>query len=117
MRFPQITGSGFALVAVLGIAAAATPQSETTGAGVAQAVRVDHTPKIDGTLDDPVWRTAPTVGDFRQREPLETQPATEMTEVLILFDSRHLYFGFHCYDHETVRLVSSHVRTVRLLDS
>src|SRR5256885_15195906 len=110
MRFPQITGSGFALVAVLGIAAAATPQSETTGAGVAQAVRVYHTPKIDGTLDDPVWRTAPTVGDFRQREPLETQPATEKTEVRILFDSRHIYFGIHCYDREPARIVGTQLR-------
>jgi hypothetical protein len=53
---------------------------------------------MDGTLDDPVWKTAPVLDDFRQREPFETQAATEKTEVRILYDHRHIYFGIHCYD-------------------
>src|SRR5262250_1257660 len=63
----------------------------------ASAVQVERPPRIDGTLEDPLWRTAPVIGDFRQREPLETQPATQKTEVHILYDSRHIYFGIHCY--------------------
>ena len=47
--------------------------------------------------------------DFRQREPLETQPATERTEVRILYDSRHIYFGVHCYDDPS-RIVANELR-------
>ncbi|PYV60470.1 MAG: hypothetical protein DMG95_14010, partial [Acidobacteria bacterium] len=59
----------------------------SSGSRIAVAVRTDHPPKLDGTLNDPLWISAPVIGDFRQREPLETQPATEKTEVRILFDS------------------------------
>jgi hypothetical protein len=33
---------------------------------VAEAVRVDHAPKLDGTLDDPLWQLAKPITDFRQ---------------------------------------------------
>src|SRR5215471_8522112 len=49
----------------------------------ANAVRTGQAPRMDGTLDDPIWGTAEVISDFRQREPLETQPATEKTDVRI----------------------------------
>src|SRR5947209_6510387 len=76
----------------------------------ATAVRTERAPRIDGTLDDPVWQTAPAIGDFRQREPLETKPATEKTEVHILYDSRHIYIGVHCYDRDPKRIVATQLR-------
>ena len=63
---------------------------------MAFAMRVAAAPRLDGTLNDPIWQRAPIVADFRQREPLETQAATEKTEVRILYDARHVYFGIHC---------------------
>ena len=74
------------------------------------AMQTKRPPRIDGTLDDPIWGTAPTTGDFRQREPLETQAATEKTEVHILYDSRHVYFGIHCYDDAPQRIVATQLR-------
>jgi len=65
---------------------------------------------MDGTLDDPIWQSAPVIGDFRQREPLETLPATEKTEVRILYDSRHVYFGIHCYDQSPKEIVATQLR-------
>src|SRR5690242_12802259 len=50
----------------------------------AQATRVDHAPRLDGTLDDPLWQMAPAIDNFLQREPFEGQPPTEKTEVRIL---------------------------------
>src|SRR5438067_7180310 len=87
-------------------------QSEAPGNGtrVAMAALADHAPKVDGTLDDPLWATAPTVSDFRQREPLETQAATERTEVHILYDSRHVYFGIRCYDRDPKAIVATQLR-------
>src|SRR6516225_4504114 len=58
--------------------------SEATGkspgqdpSNAAEATRVDLAPKLDGTLDDPLWRTATPITDFRQREPFEGQASTE----------------------------------------
>ena len=74
---------------------------------MATAVRTDHAPKLDGTLDDPVWETARPVSDFRQREPLETQAPTERTEVRILYDARHIYFGISCDDNDPSGIVAT----------
>src|SRR5215470_6754393 len=64
---------------------AAEPPSPQEVTGVAEAERVDRAPKLDGTLNDPLWQHARPIDDFRQQEPLEGQPATERTEVRILY--------------------------------
>ena len=76
----------------------------------AEAVRVDHAPKLDGTLDDPLWQLAKPITDFRQKEPHEGQPPTEKTEVRILYTGRAAYFGIHCYDSEPSRIVATELR-------
>jgi hypothetical protein len=65
---------------------------------------------LDGTLNDPAWQTAPPIADFRQREPLETSPPTEKTEVRMLYDARHIYFGIHCYDKSPADIVATQLR-------
>jgi hypothetical protein len=59
--------------------------------------RTDTPPRIDGVLDDPVWRTAAHLTEFTQQQPLEGAPATEETDVYIAYDSEALYFGFHVH--------------------
>jgi hypothetical protein len=73
---------------------------------VATVTRVARPPRLDGTLNDPIWTTALVLSDFRQREPFETLPATERTEVRILYDTRQIYFGVHCFD-EQPRIVAT----------
>jgi hypothetical protein len=65
---------------------------------IAQAVRVERAPRMDGTLDDPIWQQAISIADFRQREPYEGQPATERTEVRVLYSRNEIYFGIACHD-------------------
>ena len=78
--------------------------------GQATAIRTDQAPRLDGTLDDPIWQTAQVVADFRQREPQETMAATEKTEVRILYDAHHVYFGIHCYDQTPSSIVATQLR-------
>lgn len=80
------------------------------GARIAEAVRVDHAPKLDGTLDDSLWQSAKLITDFRQREPQEGEPASEKTEVRILYTRHAVYFGIHCYDSAPSRIVASELR-------
>ena len=76
----------------------------------ASAVRVERAPKIDGTLNDPIWLRATPLGDFRQREPFEGQRATEATEVRILYTHDAVYFGIACHDSSPHGIVASQLR-------
>src|SRR5215469_16684267 len=76
----------------------------------ADATRVDNAPKLDGTLDDPLWQIAKPIIDFRQREPHEGEPATERTEVRILYTRRAVYFGILCHDSMPSSIVATELR-------
>ncbi len=64
------------------------------------AWRVTEPIKIDGRLDEPAWTRAETASEFRQEEPQEGAPATERTEVRVLFDDRNLYIGIRAWDSD-----------------
>jgi len=91
-------------------AATALPAAPEDDPRVAEAVPVDHAPKLDGTLNDPLWQSAKLIADFRQREPHEGEGATEKTEVRILYTRTAVYFGIHCYDSEPSRIVATELR-------
>ena len=68
---------------------------------IAEAVRVERPPRLDGTLHDPLWQLAHPITDFRQREPYEGRPASERTEVRILYTRHAVYFGINCFQRES----------------
>jgi len=76
----------------------------------AQASRVDRTPKLDGTLDDPLWQQATPISNFLQREPYEGQAPTERTEVRVLYDKHEVYFGITCFDSDPKEIVATELR-------
>lgn len=76
----------------------------------AQAARVERAPRLDGTLNDPLWQQAKPIDDFRQREPFEGQAATQKTQVRILYTDRAVYFGIHCYDSKPSGIVATELR-------
>lgn len=95
---------------------AQTPTNPETQGGVlqplriAQAVRVDTAPKMDGTLADPLWSKATPIVNFLQREPYEGQTPTEKTEVRILYTKREVYFGITCFDSNPKGIISTELR-------
>src|SRR2546426_2801081 len=109
---------GLLVLAVLALPGGAGAQRQSGGAravpqaekSAAEAVRVDHPPKLDGRLDDPLWQSAKVVTDFRQREPNEGETATEKTEVRILYTRHAVYFGIHCYDFQPAGIVATELR-------
>jgi hypothetical protein len=60
--------------------------------------RFDKPPVIDGKLDDEIWKQAVVLKDFYQIQPGDNIAPSKPTEVLIGYDSKFLYLGFHCYD-------------------
>ncbi len=70
------------------------------------AIRVSPTaPKIDGILDDEVWKHAPIASGFYQRDPEEGIPASEETAFQIAYDDEALYIAIVCYDSEPDKIV------------
>lgn len=57
------------------------------------AVRVEQAPEIDGVLDEAVWQMAQPAKDFIQREPKPGEPASQPTEVRIVYDNVAVYIG------------------------
>jgi hypothetical protein len=62
------------------------------------ATAVTGTIVVDGVLDERAWRSASVASDFRQRQPNEGAPASERTEVRMLYDQSALYVGARMYD-------------------
>ncbi|MGB1780554.1 MAG: carbohydrate binding family 9 domain-containing protein, partial [Longimicrobiales bacterium] len=86
--------SALALLVTSGTLAAQTPiDLDTAPRPRAAAARAVGPVTIDGVLDDATWAAAPVIDQFWQQKPDAGMPATERTEVRILFDDEHLYIG------------------------
>jgi hypothetical protein len=56
--------------------------------------------RLDGRLDDDVWRDAVDLGVLTQREPREGVEPSERTEVRMFRDDDNLYLGITCHDSQ-----------------
>lgn len=74
------------------------------------ATRVERAPRLDGTLDDPLWKQASPIDNFLQREPFEGKDPTEHTEIRILYTAREVYFGIDCSDSDPKGIVATELR-------
>ncbi len=74
------------------------PEPELPPGPRVTATRTEQPPVIDGRLDEPAWRDATLVEDFRVSEPIEGVPLRQPTVVRILYDDQAIYFGFTCFD-------------------
>jgi hypothetical protein len=84
---------------VLAVPAAAQNVHSTPGPEV-RAIAIQEQVRLDGHLDETVWRTAPAATDFRQSQPREGQPATQRTEVRFAYDGAALYVGARMFDDQ-----------------
>ena len=62
------------------------------------ATRVDQGPTVDGDLSDRAWQASEVGTDFIQHEPLDGVPATEQTQVRVVFTDSTIYFGIAAFD-------------------
>jgi hypothetical protein len=81
------------------------------------AVRTDTPPVIDGHVDENEWYRASVSGSFIQNEPDDGEPATERTELRVLYDDAALYIAVICYDSEPDGIVRRLTRRDRRVSS
>ncbi len=60
--------------------------------------RLEATVRIDGVLDEEVWRHAALLKGFSQYRPVDSRPAEDSTEVLVFYASDAMYFGIRAYE-------------------
>jgi len=96
------------------IVASATLMSSVAAAAddrrTATAIETTTVITLDGALDEEVWRTAEPAADFIQAEPHEGDPASESTEVRIVFDRDALYLGVRCHDSNAGGVIVNDIR-------
>jgi len=62
------------------------------------AIRVTNPPKIDGVLNDDVWKNVPVAKEFVQYWPDNGAPAWQKSEVKFIYDNAAFYIGAMLYD-------------------
>ncbi|MEE2668611.1 MAG: DUF5916 domain-containing protein [Gemmatimonadota bacterium] len=72
--------------------------------------------RVDGLLDEAAWRDAPIASGFRQQEPFEGEPATEITEVQVLFDDATLYVGVMARDRSPEEVIARILQRDKLME-
>ena len=81
----------------------ATISRDASGRATARATRLRAPLRIDGKLDEEVYERVPPMSDFIQVDPDERAPATEKTEVWVLFDDEAVYVVGRCWETEPER--------------
>ena len=71
---------------------------DADGRVTVRAVALTERLRLDGRLDEEVYRAVPAVADFIQQLPDEGELGTERTEAWILFDDTAIYVSARCYD-------------------
>jgi hypothetical protein len=75
-----------------------------------RAIRLSEPLKLDGILEESVYREHEPASEFIQQEPNEGAPASERTEAWVMFDGDNLYVAARCHDSQPERMVVNEMR-------
>ncbi len=62
--------------------------------------KIESALKIDGNPDEEIWKTAAVFKDFYQTFPGDNIEPSRPTEVMMMYDEKHLYMAFKCWDEK-----------------
>jgi hypothetical protein len=80
---------------------------DDAGRATIRAIRLAEPLRVDGRLEEAVYRQERAVSDFIQTEPVEGGPATEKTELWIMFDRDNVYVAFRVFESQPERRVAN----------
>jgi hypothetical protein len=73
----------------------------------ARVIRTEDRIRVDGVLDEEVWRANKPIGPFTQAEPDEGQPPREPTDVWLAYNDRALYIAVWSHDREPDKIFTT----------
>ena len=111
LRLALSLGLGLAVGFTLGLDAPAAAQEivpmpiapevvarDDQGRTTVRATRLTQEIRLDGRLDEEIYRTVPPITGFIQQLPDEGAPASERTDAWVFFDEKSLYVTARAYD-------------------
>lgn len=100
MGHPLTTLATVVICMVAAVAVAPAARSEPLSNPAPYAVRRASAPlTIDGRLDEPAWKNAAKIDQFKLFRPVDV-PRLPATSARLLWDDDHLYVGFECQDDD-----------------
>src|SRR5688572_17772226 len=83
---------------------------EGDGSTTVRAVRIETPLRIDGALDEDLYRRVAPMTGFIQLEPDDGAVASERTDLWLAFDNDNVYVSFRVWDSQMDRLVATEMR-------
>src|SRR5688572_142011 len=74
------------------------------------AIRTTEVMKLDGALDEAVWKQAIHITNFHQRDPFQDSSATDALDVAMVYDDLALYIGAVCSVSEIERMQAKYMQ-------
>jgi hypothetical protein len=105
MRFSSSLASQASVCVLVAGLTAVSPVPSEAQQLAANAQRTNTAPVIDGRPNESAWQAGPPLTDFIQREPSDGRPASERTEVRILYDEDALYVAVWAFDSRAAAIV------------
>jgi len=89
---------------------AATVARDSAGHVTVRDTRITEPITLDGTLDEGLYTRIQPIDGFLQQEPHEGQPATQKTEVWLLYDDKNVCVAARCWSTAPGRIVANEMR-------
>ncbi|MEM0997377.1 MAG: DUF5916 domain-containing protein [Bacteroidota bacterium] len=86
------------ILTLAGLFLAAALHANTPKVKAVGAARTAESPVMDGRLDEAIWRRAPVATDFVQTQPVNGAPASQKSEVRVLYNDQSVFIGAMLYD-------------------
>ncbi|MGE3277945.1 MAG: DUF5916 domain-containing protein [Vicinamibacterales bacterium] len=83
---------------------------DEAGRVTVRATRIHEPLVLDGQLTEAADASVPAFGDFIQQEPAAGQPATERSEVWVLFDDSNIYVSARFWKSDPSDLIANEMR-------
>jgi hypothetical protein len=83
---------------------------DESGRATVRAVRLTEPLRLDGRLDEEIYRTVPPSDGFVQQVPQQGAAATEPTEMWVFFDDENVYVAARCLDSQPERITANELR-------
>ncbi len=80
------------------------------GHATVRAVQVTAPIRVDGRLDEDIYGSVAPISDFIQIDPRNGDPASQRTEVWLLFDRDNVYVSARCWESNPERMVANELR-------
>ena len=73
-------------------------RDQATGKSTIRAIKLTEPFKMDGQLDESIYKTYPGFDGMVQASPRYREPATEKTEIWVSFDGDNIYVSAKVWD-------------------